>query len=105
LTTTPANATAKTGTVTISNSATGANAGPLRLTAAPAVNRVSGTGAFTVTGGTCVSGTVLNPGANCTVIVHYVPPTTGSLTSTAHVTIADTGSTMLTQNSPNFTAN
>jgi hypothetical protein len=37
--------------------------------------------------------------------VQYVPPTTGSLTSTAHVTITDTGATTLTQNSPNFTAN
>jgi hypothetical protein len=38
-------------------------------------------------------------------MVHYVPPTTGSLTSTAHVTITDTGTLTLTQNSANFTAN
>ena len=105
LTTTPANGTTKTGTVTLRNSATGANAGPIALTAAPVVNRVTGTGAFTVTGGTCASGTVLAPGATCTIVVHYVPPTTGSLTSTAHVTIADTGVATATQNSPNFTAN
>jgi len=105
LTTTPANGTTKTGTVTLRNSATGANAGPITLTAAPVVNRVTGTGAFTVTGGTCASGTVLAPGATCTIIVQYVPPTTGSLTSTAHVTIADTGVATATQNSPNFTAN
>jgi hypothetical protein len=37
--------------------------------------------------------------------VQYVPPTTGSLASTAHVTIADTGVATATQNSPNFTAN
>jgi hypothetical protein len=105
LTTTPANGTTKTGTVTLRNSATGANAGPIALTAVPAVNRVTGTGAFTVTGGTCASGTVLAPGATCTIIVQYVPPTTGSLTSTGHVTITDTGVATLTQNSPNFTAN
>jgi hypothetical protein len=105
LTTTPANGTTKTGTVTLRNSATGANAGPLTLTAAPAVNRATGTGAFTVTGGTCASGTVLAPAATCTIIVRYVPPTTGSLTSSAHVTITDTGTTTASQNSPNFTAN
>jgi hypothetical protein len=105
LTTTPANGTTKTGTVTLRNSATGATAGSLVLTATPAVNRVTGTGAFTVTGGTCASGTVLAPGATCTIIVQYVPPTTGSLTSTAHVTIADTGAATATQNSANFTAN
>jgi hypothetical protein len=105
LTTTPANGSPKTGTVTLHNSATGANAGPLKLTVAPVVNRVSGTGAFTVTGGTCVSGLVLAPAATCTITVHYVPPTTGSLTSTGHVTITDTGTMTATQNSPNFGAN
>jgi Bacterial Ig domain/IPT/TIG domain len=104
LTTTPANGTTKTGTVTLRNSAT-VNAGPITLTAAPVVNRVTGTGAFTVTGGTCASGTVLAPAATCTIVVQYVPPTTGSLTSTAHVTISDTGVATATQNSPNFTAN
>ena len=105
LTTTPANRSPKTGTVTLRNSATGANAGPLKLTAAPMVNRVSGTGAFTVTGGTCVSGLVLAPAATCTITVHYVPPATGSLTATGHVTITDTGTMTATQNSPNFSAN
>jgi hypothetical protein len=105
LTSTPANGTTKTGTVTLRNSATGANAGPLTLTAAPVVNRATGTGAFTVTGGSCASGTVLAPAATCTITVQYVPPTTGSLTSTAHVTIADTGAATATQNSPNFTGN
>jgi hypothetical protein len=105
LTTTPANGSTKSGTVTLRNSATGATAGPITLTAAPAVNRVTGTGAFTVTGGTCASGTVLAPGATCTIVVQYVPPTTGSLASTAHVTIADTGVGTATQNSANFPAN
>ena len=105
LTSTPANGTTKTGTVTLRNSAAGANAGPLTLTAAPVVNRATGTGAFTVTGGTCISGLVLAPAATCTITVQYVPPTTGSLTSTGHVTITDIGTTTATQNSPNFTAN
>jgi hypothetical protein len=105
LTSAPANATTKTGTITITNSATGANAGPFTLTAAPVVNRVTGTGAFSVTGGTCASGTVLSPGGTCTVIVQYVPPTTGALGSAAHVTISDTGVATATQNSANFTGN
>ena len=61
-------------------------------------------GEFTITGGTCISGTVLKPGDSCTIIVQYVPPTTGLLTSTAHVTISDTGALTATQNSANFTA-
>jgi hypothetical protein len=105
LTSTPATTTTKTGTVTLRNSATGANAGPLTLTAAPVVNRVTGTGAFTVTGGTCVSGLVLAPAATCTITVQYVPPTPGTLGSTAHVTISDTGAAAATQNSANFTGN
>jgi hypothetical protein len=105
LTTTTANGTTKSGTVTLTNSATGTNAGPLTLTAAPVVNRATGTGAFTVTGGSCTSGAVIAPGGNCTITVQYVPPTTGSLTSTAHVTITDTGAATATQNSANFTAN
>jgi hypothetical protein len=105
LTTTPATTATKTGTVTLRNSATGATAGPLTLTAAPAVNRATGTGAFTITGGTCASGTVLAPAATCTIVVQYVPPTTGSLASTAHITITDTGAATATQNSANFSAN
>jgi hypothetical protein len=105
LTTTTANATTKTGTVTLRNTATGANAGPLTLTAAPVVNRTAGTGAFSVTGGTCVSGTVIPPGGSCTIVVQYMPPATGSLASTGHVTITDTGATTANQNSPNFNAN
>jgi hypothetical protein len=69
------------------------------------VNRVTGAGAFTVTGGTCASGTVLAPAATCTIVVQYVPPTTGTLTSTGHVTIADAGAATATQNSANFTGN
>jgi len=98
----------KTGIVTLRNTPplVAANGGPITLTAAPVVNRATGTGAFTVVaGGTCISGTVLAPGATCTINVQYVPPTTGSLTSTAHITITDTGATTVNQNSANFTAN
>jgi hypothetical protein len=96
--------------VTVTNNTTTAPAiafpGPLTLTAGPVVNRATGAGAFTViSGGSCVAGLVLQPGGSCTVNVQYVPPTTGSLTSTAHVTITDTGATTATQNSANFPAN
>jgi hypothetical protein len=92
LTTGTANGTTKNGVETVANTATGANAGPLTLTAAPTIARQTGTGTFSiVSGGTCVSGAVVNPGSSCTINVRYVPPTTGSLTSTANVSIAGTG--------------
>jgi len=105
LTTTPANGTTKIGTVTISNTATGLNAGPITLTTAPAVNRASGTGTFMVMGGSCLTNPVIPAGGNCTVVVQYAPPTTGSLTSTGHITLADTGLATATQSQANFTAN
>jgi hypothetical protein len=101
LTTTPANTTAKTGTITVTNPAS--STGPLNLTAAPIIVRNTGTGAYTITGGTCVSGLAVAPGATCTIVVHYAPATTA--TSTAHVTLTDTGATTATQNSANFNGN
>jgi hypothetical protein len=90
-------ATTKNGTITLSNSMTGGNAGPLTLTAAPTVSTTSGTGTFTVTGGTCASGTALNPGSanSCTITVSYAPAsgaTGNALTSTGQVAVAVTGS-------------
>ena len=104
LTTATANTTTKTGTITVSNTATGANAGPLTLTAAPTITRTAGAGTFSITGGTCTSGTVIAAGGNCTITVQYAPGTS-TATATAHVTIADTGATTATQNSPNFNGN
>jgi hypothetical protein len=106
LTTTPANTNTKSGTITVTNTAAvgGANSGPLTLTAAPTVTRTAGTGAFSILNtSTCVSGTVLAPGASCTVVVQYVPVTVA--TSTAHITLTDTGLATTSQNSANFNGN
>jgi hypothetical protein len=105
LTTGTANTTTKNGTITVTNTATGANAGPLTLTAAPTITRTAGTGTFSITGGTCVSGFVINPVAtsSCTILVRYVP--SGTATSTAHVTIAGTGIAASPLNSSNFNGN
>jgi hypothetical protein len=91
-------ATAHSGTLTVHNG-TGANAGPFTFTAAPTIalvpntNGTTGTGTFTITGGTCAAGTVLNPGQNCTIIVQYTPPVAvgAPLLSRATVTVTGTG--------------
>jgi hypothetical protein len=109
LTTATPNTTTKNGTITVTNSATGANAGPLTLTANPIIAKVGAAGGtFSITGGTCVSAAVINPAptapTSCTINVQYVPgPSTA--TATAHVTIADTGAATATQTGANFTAN
>ena len=99
--------TPKDGTVTVTNTATGASAGPLTLTAAPTLTRTSGTGTFTVTGGTCISGAVVNSGGGtCTINVHYVPPAApASITSTMRVNLANTGANANPLQSGNFTGN
>jgi hypothetical protein len=101
LTTTPASRTALNGTVTVSNTAAGANAGPITLTANPtlAAANNSGTGTFSITaGGTCASGTVINPGGNCTINVQYVPPAApAGPGSTITLTLNDTGAGSATQ--------
>jgi hypothetical protein len=105
LTSTPADLNQKNGVITIGNSATGANAGPLTLTAAPTIQKVgTAGGTFSITGGTCASGTVVNPGSSCTISVQYVPGTS-TATATAHVTITDTGAGSASQTTSNFNAN
>ena len=56
--------TPHSGTITVTNTAIGANAGPFTFTAAPTVTKVgSAGGTFTVTGGAinpCTATTVLN---------------------------------------------
>lgn len=96
----------KTSVITVSNTATGATAGPLVLTAAPTINKVGSAGGtfFILTGGTCVSGVVINPGSSCTISVQYAPGTS-TATATATVTISDTGAATATQTSTSFTAN
>jgi hypothetical protein len=99
--------TPKDGTVTVRNTATGANAGPLTLTGAPTLTPISGTGTFSITGGTCVSGTVVNAGGgSCTVNVHYVPPAApASVTSTMRVNLPNTGAATNPLQSGNITGN
>jgi hypothetical protein len=110
LTTGTPNTSTKNGTITVTNSATGANAGPLTLTAAPTIAKVgTAGGTFSIAvGGTCVSGAVINPApttpTSCTINVQYVPGAS-TVTATAHVTIADTGAATATQTGANFTAN
>jgi FtsP/CotA-like multicopper oxidase with cupredoxin domain len=96
------NLTTKIGTITVRNSATGTTAALLTLTAAPTLTTTAGTanGTFSITGGTCGSGLVVNPGATCTIIVQYVPKTTSQATAYVSITANDTGTA--TQNSPTF---
>jgi hypothetical protein len=110
LTTVPATTAVKNGTITVTNNATGTNAGPLTLTAAPTASRTPGQpndGTFSVTGGTCVSGFVLNPNSanSCTIFVRYTPNAGNTGTTQGRVTITDTGATTASQNSSNFSAN
>jgi hypothetical protein len=99
--------TAHSGTITVTNTATGASAGPLTLTAAPTVTKVGAPGGtFSITGGTCVSGAIVNPvaGSSCTIIVQYNPGGS-TTTATANVTITGTGLAASTLTGTNFTAN
>ncbi|MBZ5546847.1 MAG: hypothetical protein LAO22_02630 [Acidobacteriia bacterium] len=107
LTSTPANTNQKNGVITVTNSATGAFAGPITLTANPTIVPVTGgaNGTFSIQpGGTCVSGfQITSGGGTCTINVRYQP--NNSSNATAHVTLNDTGATTATQSSANFTAN
>ncbi len=113
LTTAVANRTTKTGTVTVTNTAVGANAGPFVLSNNPVVVKNGfGGGAFSIIGGTCVAGLSVDPGANCTVIVQYVPPANGNVNASAHITLTGAGFTAAggfggagTATSPNFNGN
>ncbi len=104
------NTAVRTGVVTVRNT----GPGTVSMTAVPTVTRVTGTGTFALvapaTGTPCTAATNLASGGACTVGVRYTPPATGSATSTAHVSVTDTGAGALattgaTQNSANFTAN
>jgi hypothetical protein len=93
-----ANQSTKTGTITVHNSATGANAGPVTMTAAPTIAPIPGPtgGTFSITGGTCTATTVLNPGGTCTIIVQYLPQGAAA-EYFATVTVTDTGAATATQ--------
>ena len=96
--------TTHTGTITVSNTGA-ASPGPFTFTAAPTVAKVGAAGGtFSIaTGGTCVSGHVVNPGASCTIVVQYAP--SGTTTATGNVTVTGTGIGTATQTGANFTAN
>jgi hypothetical protein len=105
---------AHSGTVTVSNTATGASAGPFTFSSDPAVNQTGVVhGSFAITGGSCANGLVVNAGSNCTIIVRYTPSLANTLNSTAHVTVIGTGITgtpsaatsPATQNGNSFNAN
>jgi hypothetical protein len=98
--------TTKNGTITVSNTATGANAGPFTFTAAPTIAKTSGTGngTFSITGGTCVSGFVINAGSNCSINVSYSGET-NTATANGRVTATGTGIATASQNSATFPAN
>jgi hypothetical protein len=90
LSTTTGNLTVKTGTVTVSNTATGSTAGALTLSAVPTISTNNpGAGSPAITSGTCSSGTVINPGSSCTILISYTPITTA--TASVTITIQDTG--------------
>jgi hypothetical protein len=84
LTTNPANATAKTGTITVTNTMnpnTNPDAGPYIPTAIN-LTPLTNTGTFAL-GGTCAVGTPINPGgtlvppvagSSCTITITYTPP-------------------------------
>jgi hypothetical protein len=101
LATTPANTTTETGTITVT-----ANGAQLTLSATPTIAKVGGAGGtFSITGGTCVSGTAVAAGNTCTIIVQYAPGTS-TATATANVTITGTGASGTgSLTSANFTAN
>jgi hypothetical protein len=109
LTTATPNTTTKTGTITVTNTMIGANAAAVTLTAAPTIVQTVPASPpaalkFSITGGTCTSGTVLNPGGTCTVIVQYAPGGV-TTTATAHLSLANTGAANNPAISPNFNGN
>ncbi|MGE5054455.1 MAG: choice-of-anchor D domain-containing protein [Acidobacteriota bacterium] len=102
MTTFPANLTTKNATITVTNT-TGAST---QLTSAPTITKTTnGGGTFSITGGTCTSGTTLATNSTCTIAVRYVPGTSTS-TRAAFVSINVTGAAGTgTQRSANFNAN
>jgi large repetitive protein len=96
----------KTGTITVSNAA--AATAPLTLTAAPSVVQTvpapPAASKFSITGGTCANGTVINPGGSCTIVVQYLPGGV-TTTATAHVSLANSGAATNPLNGGNFNGN
>ncbi len=104
LTTNPANATAKTGTITVTNTAnpnTNPDAGPY-LPTAITLTPLTATGTFAL-GGSCAVGAPINPGgtlappaagSSCTITITYTPPvgaTGAALTGRANLLVTGYG--------------
>jgi hypothetical protein len=104
LTATPGNFRTKEGTITVSNT----GSAPLTITANPTITETAGAGFFSLVapafGTPCMPGLVVAAGGNCTIGVQYYP-TPGTETSTAFVTITDSGAATSSQNSAPFIAN
>jgi len=80
----------KTGVVTVTNR----GGGPLTITSAPSISRLSGKGDFAIvasgTGTPCTASLVVAPGGGaCTIGVQYTPSGKGA--STARLTLTDSG--------------
>jgi hypothetical protein len=101
--------TTKNATITVSNTATGATAGPITLTANPSLGTKGGTGNGTFSiqpGGTCVSGFAINPGSSCTINLRYSGETnTANATDTVSITGTGIGNNATGVASASFTAN
>jgi hypothetical protein len=104
LTTNPANATAKTGTITVTNTAnpnTNPDAGPY-LPSAITLTPLTATGTFAL-GGSCAVGTPINAGgtlvppvagSSCTITITYTPPagaTGAALNGRVHLLVTGYG--------------
>jgi len=88
--------TLKNSVVTVINR----GAGPLTITAAPSIDRLSGKGNFAIvppdSGTPCAPSLVVAPrGGKCTIGVQYTPSGDGK--STARLTLTDTGAATSTQ--------
>ena len=109
------NTVAKTGTITITNTAnpnTNIDAGPWIPTAIT-LTQLTGTGTFAL-GGTCAVGTAVNPGgtlvppaagSSCTITITYTPPATGSPNASAHLTVTSIGAAATLNINANYNAN
>jgi hypothetical protein len=102
LTSTSANTTVKSGTITVGNVGTG----QLTLSAAPTITKTDGPagGSFSITGGSCTAGVVVAAGGGtCTIVVQYTP--SNARVATARVTLTDVGAAQGKQSSASFNGN
>jgi hypothetical protein len=78
----------ETGTLSGTQTATIQNSGPTTIT----LGSISGvTGEFSITGGSCHTGFVMNAGGSCTITMEFAPSATGMQTTTLDVAQTDGG--------------